>query len=967
MSTAFPSELVPRQLDSNHVLVYCCAALTGPSELTGHMQTNDILVSINDISLISDSKQAGMKGGPEAFFDLITSAIKHATFPKRVRLLRPFRAQGESPPSIPTVFDVHLNSSEISCLFDKNQKTHVPKFTVGKVPFGKSFESSEGSLFDVIFPNQTSLGIRIFPYRLIDSLTNAQQFSSAVSDEVKNSYEDDDIEDHDDELSQAQFALRLFENVSNDNGDGLSSESDVMANINDFLSRLETEKCFDNSPSRSDRFQQSKLELNRRWSADCGGVPRSDVRPPRIYPKGNFTDDDIVSDVGDLSVGAHVSRLEAVADDYIPVYSGNVTNGDGHIESMYEDDEMGTYVVRKGPLAVVEDIVALYESTSRKTTPTRNSCAANRSPSQKFRLDDFGAATPKGVRSVRKSLPPRMTPSRDNTDRRASSFQSDSPTRRRGISPVGRVEYDLEELAREGGHNIAAEKAQQEMRKLMKENENLRAKMGFMQCSVSIEKQLLNYELKGAKARLELSERELEESKIESKMNDIIMQDHLDNSIKDVVAVILLEKEEMVEKLRKARQDIVTIEVGFNDKLGTLLKQNEAIKAEITSKTDECALLTSDILNLQAERDCMTSSTVMTDFRTRSNTKSQTKELSRLKETESNMKAQIYTFITDFDKTILPTANPDDVIDQFLGGRGLAINRNRRRHFAALKADNTRLYDDLDTMQELLEVEAALQFTRVELYTKSVVVLQKPAETSAETSVPNAASNSAPCTPVKPSVKLLLNEVSPRKPTCRKSLDAPRSKKIDTRVPRRLSLGAPPRGTQSIHIHSDKDNIPSISGENPKSKEKERALKQKKILELSDCKENEKSPPPGGSNLPAPQSTEMEKGKSKIKFLESSIRENSAAFGISPDKLIDSPSSIVPSPLIAITPRKKNNLVSPVTTSSPPVRAHMAFTSSTAKGPQCAFKGTKTPQSSPPTVAAATVSDEFLASYPVAE
>ena len=957
------SNLLPLEpLDSNHVLVYCCAALTGPSELTGHMQTNDILVSINDISLISDSKQSGMKGGPESFFDLITSAVKHAKFPKRVRLLRPFRAKGAPPPPAPTVFDIHLNSNEISSLFDKNHNIHVPKFTVGKVPFGKSFESSEGSLYDVIFPNQTSLGIRIFPFRLIDSLTNAHQFDSAVSDEVKNSYEDDDIEEHDNELSQAQLALRLFENVPNN--DGLSSESDVMANITDFLSRLESEKSLDSSPSVPDRFQQSKTELNRRWSTDCGGVPRSNVRPPRLYPKGNFTDDDIVSDVGKISVGAHVSRLESVADDYIPVYSGNFINGNGHIENMYEDDETESYAERKGPLAVVEDIVALYESTTRRNTPPRNSYGANRSPGKKFRLDDFGAVTPRGIRSVRKSLPPRMTPSRDNADRRASSFQSaatPSPSRRRGASPVGRVEYDLDDLAREGGHNIAAEKAQQEIRKLTKENENLRAKMGFMQCSVSIEKQLLNYELKGAKARLDLSEKELEESKIESKMNDIIMQDHLDNSIKDVVAVILLEKEEMVEKLHKARQDIVTIEVRYNDKLGILQEQNEAIKAEMASKTEECALLTSDILNLQAERDCMASSTVMTDFRTRSNTKSQTKELSRLKETESNMKAQIYAFITDFDKTILPTANPDDVIDQFLGGRGLAINRNRRRHFAALIADNTRLYDDLDTMQELLEVEAALQFTRVELYTKSVVVLQKPAESA----VPNTTPNS-PCTPMKPSVKLLLNEVSPRKPISRKSLDAPRSKKIDTRVPRRLSLGAPSRGSQAFSIHSDKDNLPSISGENPKSRERERALKQKKALELSDCKENEKSPPPSDNNLPASQTTDMEKGKGKIKFLDTNMRDNSAEFDYGPNQMVDSPSSVVPSPFITMTPRKKN-LVSPTTVSSPPVRAHMGFTSSTAKGLQAAFKGTKTPQSSPPTMAAVSVSDEFLENYPVIE
>ena len=167
-ATAF-SNFAGGRSDANRAKIYYCAALTAPSTMTGHIQTGDILVSINDVSLISDSTQSESKESSEAFFDIITDAIKNAGSPRTVRLLRPSRAKAvhSSPP--PSVFEIHLNASEAAFLFDRSFTTHIPKFTVGKVAFGKSFESVGGSLFDVIFPTQTSLGIRIYPYKLIDS------------------------------------------------------------------------------------------------------------------------------------------------------------------------------------------------------------------------------------------------------------------------------------------------------------------------------------------------------------------------------------------------------------------------------------------------------------------------------------------------------------------------------------------------------------------------------------------------------------------------------------------------------------------------------------------------------------------------------------------------------------------------------------------------------------------------------
>lgn len=170
MLTPYPVDVATGQSTNSDAEYYCCAALTAPSTITSHMQTGDILISINDESLISDSNQSTKSGGPEAFFDQITNAIKHAKCPRVVRLLRPFA----TPTS--AVYDIELNVAEASFLFSDSHKvlsSEVPKLTVGNLTLAQPSTAITGNFFDVIFPNQSSLGIRIFPYKLVDSHTRA--------------------------------------------------------------------------------------------------------------------------------------------------------------------------------------------------------------------------------------------------------------------------------------------------------------------------------------------------------------------------------------------------------------------------------------------------------------------------------------------------------------------------------------------------------------------------------------------------------------------------------------------------------------------------------------------------------------------------------------------------------------------------------------------------------------------------
>ena len=686
-------------------------------------------------------------------------------------------------------------------------------------------------------------------------------------------------------------------------------------------------------------------------------------------------DDDVVSDFGRISVGARISRLELTLDDFIPVSSPVQNTRRVREENMYEELQREEREAKMGTLAV-EGMVAMYELNEKKFTPPRNNLAPRGSPIKRLTipsgLDDINCpVSPKPIRNSRQSLPCRMTPYRNSYSNPPTiplsklSPSTPSPSRRRR-TPFQSINPDDAALYVAVPNTV--EKVQLDVQKLLKENQKLKAKMGFIQCSVSIEKQLLNYELKGVKAKLHLTEKELEESKIESKMNDIIMQDHLDNSINDIVGVILSEKEELSQRLHDARKEASAMEMRYNDRLETVIKEKERIKAEFKSKNDDCIMLTADVLNLQAQRDCMKSSTVMTDFRIRSATKTQAKELTKIREAERRAKEQLIDFIIDFDKTADPTANLDDVIESFLSGRGLAINRNRRKHFAALKADNSRLYDDLETMQELLEVEAALQFTRVELYTKSVVH--------------RAAGGSANNTPTKSSVNMLLNAASPLRENGRKingrwSMEGPKEKKTDV-CPGRMSMGS----DRSIMSSTDTifNHIGATGGiklmNNPltmKTKQTREKVPRLKLRhnneEFNDCKENDvvsESCKEMTSHYNSSDNSfnnshygcdENESSLKDIRLMDKGNRVKSADYRRSPQKSLSSTCAEVSNttalPFINITPRRKielpeGNLL--------PIRAPSGYSPDTptstdlstsigVNGISGVFKGSRRPQS----------------------
>ena len=716
-------------------------------------------------------------------------------------------------------------------------------------------------------------------------------------------------------------------------------------------------------------------EQSRRLSSES--TPRARYGRDERHQKFSPQDDDVVSDFGGISVGARVSRYESNLDDFIPISSpGHGNKMRAREENMYEELQREEREAIIGSLAV-EGMVAMYELNEKKYSPPRSSLTQRGSPIKKLTVPSgldgiIYPLSPKPIRSARQSLPCRMTPYRNSYSNPVSnpplnlSPSTPSPNRRRRI-PFQSINPD--DTALYGAVPNTVEKVQLDVQKLLKENQKLKAKMGFIQCSVSIEKQLLNYELKGVRAKLHLSEKELEESRIESKMNDIIMQDHLDNSIKDIVGVILAEKEELTQKLRDARKEISTMEMRYNDRLETVINEKERIRTEYKSRNDDCIMLTADVLNLQAQRDCMKSSTVMTDFRTRSATKTQAKELTKIREAERRSKEQLIDFIIDFDKTADPSANLDDVIESFLSGRGLAINRNRRKHFAALKADNNRLYDDLDTMQELLEVEAALQFTRVELYTKSVH---------------RASAGSANNTPTKSSVNMLLNTASPfrengKKINGRWSLEGPKDKKVDV-CSGRVSLGS----DRSIISTTDTmfNHIGATGGiklmNNPlrmkmkQSREKVPRLKLRQDNgELHDCKENEAVRESGkgiaSHNNSADNSfnnshygcDENESIVKDIRILDRGNRVKSADYRRrSPHKSMLSPcveaSNAAVSPFISITPRRKIEL--PTSDGCVlPIRAPSGYSPDTptsvdlstigVNGISSVFKGTRRPES----------------------
>lgn len=228
----------------------------------------------------------------------------------------------------------------------------------------------------------------------------------------------------------------------------------------------------------------------------------------------------------------------------------------------------------------------------------------------------------------------------------------------------------------------------------------------------SLEKQVLDQELNDTREKLLSVEKELRESKQNATLNSVI-QDQLDPY---ALKVDKLQPDE----LDRAKDVILAMEIEFNCQMVTILEEKNELQLELDAQKEDCEKLTGDVLNFQAEKDCQNAFNIMNDARTKLQNKAHLKKVVNLQENELNNSTRLLAFITDFDTTVPATAKSEDIIELFLSGRGLAINKKRRKHFAALKENNIKLYDEIDTLNELIEVEVTLHGTRIELYTKSV-------------------------------------------------------------------------------------------------------------------------------------------------------------------------------------------------------------------------------------------------------
>ena len=766
MLASISSDSFKGKVEQNQYTMYCCAALTAPTNMTPHMQAGDILVSINGVSLISSSDQAELKGGMDAFFEVITAAIKHAKSPRKVRLLRPMRLKALNSAPKPAAYEISLSELESSLLFDPNFRNHIPKFTVGKMPLGKTFEPVTASLFDVIFPFQQSLGIRIYPYKLVNIHSLPKSLKGTPRKPIpgirQNNLMDDMLDDGSlDDLNETlndSYADFYDETKETDNE---SFESELMVTVNDCLQLLSTSKDMKKNPNKvesMDCINNDRNDPNRGINGDnktfTGEAP-SKLRAIHCH------DDDIVSDRGRIAVGIHVSRLEASGDDFIPVSSP--LSRQNEIDFIVEDEEIEKQgVSTPSTTKAVGNMVSRFESTSShssrrgsyRVSPIRrvivnlndvipHSVDTSPNPMQKTSEPSTSQKTSNGVvshivkvPSIENIVSPSyLTVPNEKNKTTRQIVRSISPIRRRvektflelsptrdfpGLSSADVTPEKMNDSTTQRIVLKAVAKFKSNLSVVTSENQQLKAKMDFYRKSVSIEKQLLNFELKGVKAKLQSSEEELEDTKIESKMNAIILQDELEQNMTGVVSTILGEKEILQDELKKAKDYLLEMEIKFADQLTETLEESDAIRSELEARINENTALTALVLNLQAESDCLKSSAAMTQFRIMKTAKTHAKEISVLKESSVKTKLQVMSFIKDFDTTVLPSSCTETTIEAFLNWRGLAINKKRRKVFKALQEDNNKLHDDLDVLQQLLDVETQLHKTRFELYSKVV-------------------------------------------------------------------------------------------------------------------------------------------------------------------------------------------------------------------------------------------------------
>jgi hypothetical protein len=254
--------------DSYQDSVYCCAALTASCAISSHLQKWDILVSINGISLVSDCHQAALESGGEEFFTVIKQRLqKNAKVPRKVRFLRIKRPSISSVPSeTPTSpsFDISLNSFDVSVLFDINQETQIPMFTIGEFPIGKSFDPTSTSLFEITFPS--SLGIRIWPHLLIypdtEKLSISSEYDSNRSETIQGNPNGllQKLKEPDVYCDQAE-ALSDNGSISSKSIRSESMKSKVKESFNDFLCRIASEQGFSTVKSLNDESVRPRTSI----------------------------------------------------------------------------------------------------------------------------------------------------------------------------------------------------------------------------------------------------------------------------------------------------------------------------------------------------------------------------------------------------------------------------------------------------------------------------------------------------------------------------------------------------------------------------------------------------------------------------------------------------------------------------------------------------------------------------------
>ena len=153
--------------------VYYCMATA--STRTSHVSVGDIILGINDIQLFTSPTDGALFSNTDEFFENCREKIITSTAPRSVRFIRFFRNIYRGRIVAPR--DAKLNHVEASFLFNKTHLLPVARFVIGE---GEGTDDDEDPrlrdaresgmtsvVFDVVFPDEESLGINLWPNLLM--------------------------------------------------------------------------------------------------------------------------------------------------------------------------------------------------------------------------------------------------------------------------------------------------------------------------------------------------------------------------------------------------------------------------------------------------------------------------------------------------------------------------------------------------------------------------------------------------------------------------------------------------------------------------------------------------------------------------------------------------------------------------------------------------------------------------------